>query len=197
MFSRLALRNVATRLPALARVQSSAAAPPEPPKRLSRPIDPSPVRHGFIPEEWFQAFYNKTGYTGPYALFTGVTTYLVSKEFYVLEHEFYTGVSVFIMCVAIVKKFGPQVATWVDAKMDQEEANMNAGRKNEIVAHEKSIEHLKNEQWRTEAQALIMDAKKENIKIQLEAEYRERIHRVYSEVKKTLGLSTPNCQRGA
>lgn len=40
---------------------STATASPERPKR---PIYPAPVRHGFIPEEWFQAFYPKTGASG-------------------------------------------------------------------------------------------------------------------------------------
>ena len=33
-------------------------------ERRSRPIDPAPVRHGFIPEGWFTMFYPKTGATG-------------------------------------------------------------------------------------------------------------------------------------
>ncbi|KAK0088061.1 hypothetical protein PV325_013249 [Microctonus aethiopoides] len=177
MFSRIALRN--GRLPALARVEStSSCVPSKDVEQRGRPINPAPVRHGFIPEQWFQMFYNKTGYTGPYMFATGVATYLVSKEWYVLEHEFYTGVSVFIMSVAIVKKFGPGFAKWIDAEMDKDENKFESSRTNMIKEHEDIIENEKKQQWRSEAQQMILDAKKENIKIQLEAVYRDRVARV-------------------
>lgn len=56
---------VAGRLPALARVEStSTCVPSKDVEQRGRPINPAPVRHGFIPDTWFQMFYNKTGYTG-------------------------------------------------------------------------------------------------------------------------------------
>jgi hypothetical protein len=55
---------------------------------------------------------------GPYTFGVGLTTYLVSKEIYVLEHEYYTGLSILIMTVFIVKKLGPKFAAYLDKEID-------------------------------------------------------------------------------
>ncbi|RLU24442.1 hypothetical protein DMN91_002531 [Ooceraea biroi] len=187
MLSRLALRNTQLLPAALSQhvAQSSSTAVTEfsRPKRL---IDPSPVRHGFIPEEWFQAFYSKTGASGPYVFAISVGTYLASKELYVMEHEFYNGLSMLILCVTAIKMFGPKVAQFLDKEVDKYSDSLEESRNSEIAEHENLIAHEKKEQWRIEGQKMIMDIKKENIKMQLEATYRERIMQVYQEVKKRL-----------
>ena len=113
---------------------------------------------------------------------TAVATWLVSKEIYVLEHEYYTGLSILIMAVFVVKKAGPKLAEWIDKQMDAEEETWVRSRTDEIDALESCIEHEKKEQWRTDAQKLIVEAKKENILMQLEAAYRERLATVSTEV---------------
>ncbi|KAH0545716.1 ATP synthase subunit b, mitochondrial [Cotesia glomerata] len=196
MLSRLALQKaLATRLPALTRVQASSSAIE--PQRRTRPLHPDPVRHGFIPEEWFQFFYNKTGYTGPYMFALGLSTYLVSKEFYVMEHEYYTGIACLVMSIVVVKNAGPHMAKYLDAEMDKDEEAAKRTRTDTVDAYEQAIEHEKKEQWRSEAQQMIMDAKKENIKMQIEASYRERAFTVYNEVKKRLDyqLQIANVER--
>jgi len=185
MLSRLALRNAQLLSTAVrgAQCASSIATEPSRPKRL---IDPSPVRHGFIPEEWFQAFYPKTGASGPYVFAITVSTYLFSKEIYVLEHEFYNGISLFIICVASVKLFGPKVAAWADKGIDKYESELGQTRKDEIASYEDQIAHEKKVQASLDGQKMIMDIKKENVKMQLEGTYRERMIQVYEEVKKRL-----------
>ncbi|XP_032683444.1 ATP synthase subunit b, mitochondrial [Odontomachus brunneus] len=196
MLSRLALRNAQLLPMAVCGAQSTSttAASPERPKR---PIYPAPVRHGFIPEGWFQAFYPKTGASGPYIFAISVSTYLVSKEIYVMEHEYYNGIAMLIICIGATKMFGPKLAQYLDKEIDKLEDTLEGGRTSEINTHKEIIEHMKQQQYNVEGQKMIMDIKKENIKIQLEGTYRERMMKVYQEVKKRLDyqLQIQNLER--
>ena len=47
----------------------------------------------------------------------GLATYLLSKEIYIIEHEFYSGVIMGIIAVFAIKKFGPSVAASLDEQI--------------------------------------------------------------------------------
>merc|ERR1712117_771223 len=74
-----------------------------------RPIDKPPVRLGIFPEEWFTALYPKTGVTGPYMALVGVGTFLASKEYFVMEHDFYVGLGLAVVLTGVVKSAGPDL----------------------------------------------------------------------------------------
>lgn len=109
-------------------------------------------------------------------------TYLVSKEIYILEHEYYNGLSLLIIYVAGIKLFGPKLAQALDKEIDKYSNELEETRSSEIQTYEENIAHEKQEQASLEGQKLILDIKKENIKMQLEATYRERLLQVYQEV---------------
>ncbi|GLV40584.1 ATP synthase subunit B [Carabus blaptoides fortunei] len=153
------------------------------PVRLS---EPGKVRLGFVPEEWFQFFYKKTGVTGPYAFGVGLMTYLCSKEIYVMEHEYYTGLSIAIMAIFAVKKMGPGIAQYADKEIEKYETSWTEGRENEIHGLEQAVKEEEQSQWQAEGQMMLMQAKRENVALQLEAAYRERLMAAYSEVKRRL-----------
>uniref|UniRef100_A0A1E1XUH9 ATP synthase subunit b n=1 Tax=Amblyomma sculptum TaxID=1581419 RepID=A0A1E1XUH9_AMBSC len=167
--------------------------PNEPPERdlvnfprLKRPLYPGKVRMGFIPDEWFQAFYQKTGVTGPYLFGTGLVVYLLSKEIMLVEHEFVTGVSLAAMAVYAVKKFGPGVRAYLEKEVDKEEQMIDQFRLQGIEDYKDSIKQEELAQWQAQGQSHLFQAKRENVALQLEAEFRKRQMTVYSEVKKRL-----------
>ncbi|CAB3365488.1 Hypothetical predicted protein [Cloeon dipterum] len=194
----LAVRSFRTSAPA---ISSAIAEGPERdtknfPRQL-RPIQPGKVRMGFIPEEWFELFYKKTGVTGPYMFGVSFLTYLCSKEIYIMEHEYYNGLSLAILCIVGVKKLGPSVAAWLDKEVDDYEKAWEQGRVQQLEDLKSAIEAEKKEQWRAEGQSLLFEAKKENIALQLEAAYRERLMNAYAEIKKRLDyqVETQNIDR--
>jgi len=154
--------------------------------RPKRAVYPPPVRFGLIPDDWFRFFYKKTGVTGPYMFGFGLLTYVLSKEILVLEHEFWTGVSLFGMIIYANKKFGPPLAAYLDKEMEKERDELNQGRNDDIKFNKVAIEEEKKSQWQAEGEKMLFDVKRENVALQQEAVYRERLMNVYSEVKKRL-----------
>ncbi|CAG5056891.1 unnamed protein product [Parnassius apollo] len=203
MLSRIALRSVAGRQSAttalVARGSATDAVGERDEKNFPRPVrgEPGKVRLGFIPEEWFQFFHSKTGVTGPYTFGVGLGTYLFSKEIYVMEHEYYTGLSILVMVYYASTRFGPKIAQWLDKEVDAVENNWNEGRVENVKFLEQSIEEEKAAQWRAQGQELLIEAKKENVLLQLEAAYRERLMSAYTEVKRRLDyqLEKSNMER--
>lgn len=112
--------SLGVRATATTPASNAAAAVSEQGPLYQRPVrqEPGKVRYGFVPEEWFTFFYKKTGVTGPYAFFLTFGTYLISKEVYVMEHEFYNGLSFLVMWIVGVKKLGPPLAKWLDKEID-------------------------------------------------------------------------------
>merc|ERR1711935_682391 len=143
--------------------------------RRERPIEKSPVALGFIPQEWFDALYPKTGVTGPYMALGGMTTYLCSKEFYVMEHDFYVGAALIAVLTTIVKSVGPDYTAAINKEMDTEEAQLKQIRQGEIDLCLQQIQYEKEAQADATAWADVITAKKEAVGLQLEGEYKKRL----------------------
>lgn len=189
MLSRLGFRNACSQLKSISArgVQSSAlVTPADDPRRMKRPMTHPPVKLAFIPESWFTFFYPKTGVTGPYMFLFSVSTYLVSKEWFVLEHEFFNGLSFLSIIMFVHIKFGSKIGAALDKQVEEYDNELEQTRKDELTSLENEVKELEKQKWMADSQMMIFDIKKQNILVQLEAAYRERLAKVYSEVKKRL-----------
>merc|ERR1711988_1029377 len=139
MLSRLAVRSaMVPRCLAGARELATTPALAErdlvnfPPRQ--RPIERGPVKALIFPAEWFDALYPKTGVTGPYMALFGVSTFLASKEYFVMEHDFYVGMGLAIVMTYLIKTQGPAYTEAINKQLDEEEAALKAIRQDEIDA---------------------------------------------------------------
>jgi len=161
------------------------------------PEEGGKARLGFIPEEWFTFFYNKTGVTGPYVFGAGLLMYLLNKEIYVVNHETLHGAVALGFLIYGVKKFGPLYAQAADKARDEQLTEAEDIKQVELQNYQDIINNELKEQWRLEGRDMLFDAKQENIAMQIETAYRERLHTVAEEVKKKLDyhVEVVNLQR--
>lgn len=159
-------------------------------KNFPHPVQPEknpPTRYGFIPETWFQNFYDKTGVTGPYLLGGGVLTFLLSKELWVVEHGMTEFIAFWILMTVLIKKYGAKIGQSLDTSADKlrEEKWIKPLAATRLSAQE-TVNNLEKAIWMEEGQKHIFEAGRENVDFQLEAIYRQRLSEVQSAVKKRL-----------
>merc|ERR1739848_773107 len=137
-----------------------------------------PTRHVIFPEHWFKALYPKTGVTGPFAL---------SKEYYIIEHETFAGLQ-FAVCMAIVVKYviRPYALPLWDKQVDDDINRLKKIRQDEIDKYKSAIDAEGEAQFQASSYEELIEAKKDAVALQLEAEYRARLSAAYTQVKQRL-----------
>merc|ERR1712087_54212 len=165
--------------------------------RRKREELPSPVRHWWIPEEYFSFFAPKTGVTGGYIFALSFGSFLCSKEYIIFEHEMHVGMVFAIAIVGVANVVGPGLTKSMDEIIDKEISDMDSIRNKEIDRCALAIEEEEKGQWMAESYEDLISAKKENVALQLEAEYRARLKDAYTQVKRRLDyqLQTANVLR--
>lgn len=154
--------------------------------RLVRPLWPDKTRLFLIPESWFLYFYPKTGVTGPYVFLFGGLTFLLSKELYIIEHEFITGLCLAGLTAAAIQKWGQSARHWICDTIDEENRLWDNWQNGMMSFLNQMIDAETQSQAASKDQKVLFDAKRENIKLQLEAEFRRRQMAAYSEVRNRL-----------
>ena len=146
-----------------------------------------PVRLGFIPESFFQAFYEKTGVTGPYVFGTGLLTYLLSKEIWIVEHGFIHFLAFWTLWVYAAKKWGPGIQKFlVKGTDDFTDKFWNIPKQKVKDEFQKVIEAEEKAIWREAGQKYLFETKREHVDLQLESVYRQRLSEAYQAVKRRL-----------
>ncbi|XP_045152228.1 ATP synthase F(0) complex subunit B1, mitochondrial-like [Echinops telfairi] len=166
------------------------------------PVPPLPeyggkVRFGLIPEEFFQFLYPKTGVTGPYMLGTGLILYFLSKEIYVVTAEMFSSIATIGLLIYGIKKYGPSVAEFADKLNEDKLAKLEEAKQASIKSIQDAIDMEKAQQALVQKRHYLFDVQRNNIAMSLEVTYRERLHRVYREVKNRLDyhISVQNVAR--
>lgn len=145
------------------------------------------VRFGFLPDSWFQAFYNRTGVTGPYLLMWGSLSFLYSKEYIVLDVEGFFVLPFFAAIYVIHSKWGQKMSQYLDKTVKEYNYAIHY-RDLELkkITAEKIKKAAAKERFQFEAADFSAQAKHDIIDMQLEEQYRNRLIEVNNSVKKTM-----------
>uniref|UniRef100_A0A8C0NMB3 ATP synthase subunit b n=2 Tax=Canis lupus familiaris TaxID=9615 RepID=A0A8C0NMB3_CANLF len=134
---------------------------------------------------------------GPYVLGTGLILYSLSKEIYVITAETFSAISTIGLLIYVVKKYGASIGEFADKLSEQKIAQLEEVKQASIQQIQDAIDTEKSQQALVQKRHYLFDVQRNNIAMALELTYRERLHRVYREVKNRLDyhISVQNMMR--
>jgi len=147
---------------------------------------PDKVRFGFIPDKWFLAFYEKTGVTGPYLFGVGLTSFLIQKEIIPLEEEMSHMPPLLFINYLVLRLFGNKIEGFYDEMIQNDTVGPLNEVKNQELSTVKAFKSYVNTANKCYDGLLevLPEVRRENVALELEATYRERVSKVYKEAKR-------------
>lgn len=91
-----------------------------------------------------------------------------------------------IICWGAVKYIGPHMAKYLDNEIDRYEETWVKNREGEKQIYIQALENEAFAEYQLQGNLLLIEAKRENVALQLEDEYRKRQMHIYEEVKRLL-----------
>ncbi|CAB4005307.1 ATP synthase F(0) complex subunit B1, mitochondrial-like, partial [Paramuricea clavata] len=151
-------------------------------------IDPTGIK--VMPTDFFSQvraeLFKKTGESGTWCLGIGLGAYILSKEYLVLHEETLLAVVLLSTMAWLYKKAGPTVSQLLDDYAQEILEQLNQGRIAKMAQLEEEIKLQESVEPMLKVGKDVFEIIRENNVMELEHEYRSRLHQVHNEVKKRL-----------
>jgi len=146
-----------------------------------------PTNFVFIPTRKLKLLYDRIGVSGCYTMFLGTVAFCLSKEITPVDHALPEVLLIGLAGTMMYKRLAPKVEAGLEKISEARRKELYEDKITEAnTMLDEDIEVYQKEIWRLNAIAPIFQAKKEQIALQLEVEYRERLAQVHKAVKDRL-----------
>lgn len=149
-------------------------------------LRPDKVRLGFIPDKWFLFFYEKTGVTGPYLFGIGLWSFLIQKEIIPLEEEMSHMPPLLFINYMVLRLFGHKIEGYYDEMIQSDTIGpLSQVRDQELSTVKQFGDYVSTANKCYDGLLEVLpEVRRENVALELEAVYRERVNKVYKETKR-------------
>lgn len=122
--------------------------------RPTMPLYPKPIRLWVIAQTWLDFFYHKTGVTGPYSFGIAFGTFLISKEYFVFEHDAPLIWALPSIAAFLLYMYGAKISAALSKEVDEEEEDLVTWQENQMAQWKTKMDLERKAQWQAKGMLL-------------------------------------------